>query len=790
MGSCGNLGARIQNDQGRVWIEAGNFSCANPDAATGTGVFKLTALQCDGGCPQTTTLDVDLTSPAIAAAVCPPPPVDYSCNDNSCETCLAPGGGAGGGASVGGGGPSAGGPGTGPKALLYYRAGGVGHPSSPGAADHNLNLGRYWTHSYAQRVVEEPGGVAWLLTRFGAFARFVDGNADGLYDAVSPGDEYRTLEKLIDGTFELRGLDGTVDRFDAAGLWTGMEDRNGNAKVATYAAGRLSQVFFPDGRREDFAYHPDGKLATITEVGVDGATTRTWSYTWSGEDLERIDRPDGTALAYLYDDASHPGFLTRVTLVATDASERILAAYEHDAEGNVVATWRGAAGPADPGAVDRWTFAFDDPETPEEAIVTDPLGNVSIYALASRANRNVKPRLLQLSGACPACGLGPDTQLTYGDAANPYRPTQEIDGKGHVTRFAYDVNGQMTSRIEAFGTALERETSWQYDEPGFPAFATVTERPSTSGNPFDVRRATVTYDAEGNAVDTTIEGVEDGFAFAHATATTYNAAGQPTSIDPPGFGTADQTAFTYDPVRGDLLPLTRTDPLIGTTSFDYDAFNRRTSVTDVNGVVTETEYDELDRVRLAIRRGASAPEDLVTEHEYDVFGDLLRTTLPRGNAIEYGYDDDGRLVSIERKPDAATPGERTLYTLDAFGHRTREELQSWDGVDWATAAATEFQYSTRCHLDRVVQAPGTPEEAVTEHAYDCDGSWRSASRGRGKTAARRSRPMPTTCRTTWSPSRTPRATPRPTPTRTAICSPRRSPPSPGRRATSTTSAGS
>jgi YD repeat-containing protein len=424
----------------------------------------------------------------------------------------------------------------------------------------------------------------------------------------------------------------------------------------------------------------------------------------------------------LYDDLSHPGFLTRVTLVGTDASERILAAYEHDAEGNVVATWRGAAAPSDPGAVDQWTLAFDDPETPEEAIVTDPLGNLSIYALASRANRNVKPRLVLLSGSCPACGLGPDTQLTYGDAANPYRPTQEIDGKGHVTRFAYDVNGQMTSRIEAFGTALERETSWQYDEPGFPAFATVTERPSTSGNPFDVRRATVTYDAEGNAVDTTIEGVEDGFAFAHTTVTTYNAAGQPTSIDPPGFGTADQTAFTYDPVRGDLLPLTRTDPLIGTTSFDYDAFNRRTSVTDVNGVVTETEYDELDRVRLAIRRGASAPEDLVTEHEYDVFGDLLRTTLPRGNAIEYGYDDAGRLVSIERKPDAATPGERTLYTLDAFGHRTREELQSWDGVDWATAAATEFQYSTRCHLDRVVQAPGTPEEAVTEHAYDCDGN--------------------------------------------------------------------
>jgi len=177
--------------------------------------------------------------------------------------------------------------------------------------------------------------------------------------------------------------------------------------------------------------------------------------------------------------------------------------------------------------------------------------------------------------------------------------------------------------------------------------------------------------------------------------------------------------------RGNLYADSRTDPLVGSTSFAYDPFNRRTSVTDPNGVESTTAYDPLDRVTETRQVGASPPtDDLVTTYEYTTFGDLLRTTLPEGNVIQYGYDPAGRLRSVERKPDAATPGERTLYTLDAAGHRTREELQRWDSgaSTWVTVSATEYDYSNRCQLDRVVRAPNTPEEAVTEYSYDCNGN--------------------------------------------------------------------
>jgi len=162
---------------------------------------------------------------------------------------------------------------------------------------------------------------------------------------------------------------------------------------------------------------------------------------------------------------------------------------------------------------------------------------------------------------------------------------------------------------------------------------------------------------------------------------------------------------------------TRTDPLIGATSFGYDAFNRRSSVTDPNSVETTTAYDDLDRVTFVTQKGASPAEDLVTENRYNEFGDLFRTVLPRGNVLEYGYDAAGRLLSIERKPDETTPDERTFFTLDDAGNRIREELQSWDGAAWVTESETLFDYPTRCFLERVTRAPGTPEESVTEFAY-------------------------------------------------------------------------
>jgi len=563
----------------------------------------------------------------------------------------------------------------------------------------------------------------WLITRYGTFREF--GNlTGGVYEVLAPSDEYRTLKRTSIG-WTLTDLDGTVTEFDDAGRWLSTTARN--PAVVTQGhydpSGRLDEVDLPDQRKELFAYYeaPDpaeGKLKAITEVGVDGVSTYEWQYLWSGDDLERIVRPDQTALKYLYD-ATYAGYLTRVTLIDRDGSdERIERAWEYDGEGRVKQAWSGSADPET--GVDRWQYSYDS-ET--QTTVTDPLNHPATYTY-DRDPASSTVRVREIEGDCPSCGLGPSAQMSYTDAANPLRPTSMIDGNGNETDYQYDVNGQVTQRTEAVGVpGQQRMTSYAYD-PSHGAWVTQVTAPSVESG--QDRITLYGRDSSGNVTDREIRGFEDGVAFdcsvasapCYDTVTMYNAQGQPEEIDPPGYGTDDVTSFTYDPTRGSLLADSRTDPVIGTTSFAYDAFNRRTSVTDVNAVTTETEYDELGRVVTITQLGATPAEDLVTRHVYNAFSDLFRTTLPAGNVIEYSYDAAGRLTTIERKPDAATPGERAVYQLDDAGNRTREDLERWNGSAWVTDSSTSYLYSTRCQLDQVLN----PDGSITEYDYDCNGN--------------------------------------------------------------------
>ncbi len=644
------------------------------------------------------------------AEYCPP----KECPENTCcpegpSGSGPPGGGFGGGGGFGSGGPA---PGAGPAGPPASNVAAAGAALKVGP---NSTLGRFWSHPFGERIIvvrENPSHV-WLFTARALYQEFWDVDGDGSFDKTSPSHVEGTLTRTGSG-WQLRDLDGTVRDFDTAGRWIATRDRNGNTVAGTYSGGFLTQVQMPDGRQLDFAYHGDGLVASITEVGVGGSASRTWGYTWTGRNLTRIDRPDGSAWLLRYDDPWNPGYVTRRTLRGTDGSERIDAAREYDRFGNLIRKWRGDVSSTGPDATELYRYSYVRPWNPITKFATDPLGNLSTTTYLRDADSNVA-LVTSTSGDCSSCGVGPNAQQLYDDPSNPTRVTRSIDARGTETLFDHDGNGQLRSRTEAVGTDLERTTAWQYNQT-YPSLVTSLEQPSSAGS--GVRRTTWSHDPAGNVRFRTDEGVENGSAFSYQTATVPNTAGRTVSIDPPGYGTQDQTSLTYDAARGDLIVETRTDPLIGTTTFGYDAFNRRTSATDSNGLTTDTAYDALNRVLTVTQKGATAADDLVTTTIYNPLGDLFRTILPEGNVIEYGYDPVGRLLSIERKPDLATPGERVFYTLNALGQRTHEELQSWTGGSWQTEFARTFVYSSSCHLDKVIQADGS----VTEFAYDCEGN--------------------------------------------------------------------
>lgn len=622
---------------------------------------------------------------------------------------------------------------SGPGAHLRYRAGGAGGTGLPGSTSWKTSLGLYWSHEHAQRIVIDPNiNHVWLITERGSFREFsslASGSALRLYQANAPSDEYRKLyyDSSTHG-WQLDYLDGRKDYFRSNGFWDKMvlAQNPSHPTQATYnGSNQLTSVSFPDGRSETYTYDTSGRLASITEVPVSGSGTssRTWTYVWSGDELTEIQRPDSTTWKLTYDSTKNggrAGYVTQIELIGTDGvTSRVEAAFEYDSYGNVIKAWKGDTSYTGTGAVNRQELTYTNPQFPTSTDVEEWIdathSEVTTYDY-DRDPVSIKARVNTITGDCPVCGTGPNSQFTYGDSANPLLPTQVVDGRGLMAQFAYNSNGKMTSKTEAVGTSLQRLTSWQYTNSSFPGLTTRTEAPSTSGG--TAQRVTIlAYDTSGNLTTRTIQGAEGGGSFSYATTTTFNGSGQPLTIDPPGYSTNDQTSYTYDSARGNLLPLTRTDPVIGATAFGYDGLNHRTSVTDPNSVVTTTAFDALDRVTAVTQVGASSPtDDLVTSRSYTVLGDLFRTTLPQGNLVEYGYDSAGRLISVERKPNATTHGERTFYTLDVFGHRTKEERQHWSGSAWVTDFFTDFVYTSRCHLDKAVNADGS----LTEYTYDCD----------------------------------------------------------------------
>ena len=707
---------------------------------------------------------------------------------------MGSGGGSGCGFSVGGGGSSCLFKASG--AHLRYGAGGVGAPGFPGstgvtANPWNATLGRHWSHDYAERIVMDPDEThVWLLTRFGSFREFgslAAGSGLRLYQTVTPSDEYRKLSfNSTTQGWQLQGLDGSIEYFlpktagSPAGTLAGFLDRitdrlydSNNPAAhppvqASYnASNQLDHVTFPDGRSESFAYTggTSGKLASLTEMGTDGVATRSWTFTWNGDDLTMIGRPDlcpglgaGTSWQLSYGDANHPGYLTQVRLMDCHNNGRIEAAFAYDSSGNVVEAWRGDPFFTGPNATDAYQLSFDSPALPAMATVqtlirrtvvngaNQDVVQTATYTLdrdpgRAGAHGSRKVRVKQITGECPSCGTASNPSFTYGDPSNPLLPTTVTDGKGVATSFTYDANGRQLSKIETVQSTpslVQRQTTWAYS-PTFPAFvASVTGpfSPPAPTPPAGTRATALTYDAKGNLQTSTVSGGEatyQGGTFNLQTAySNYSAAGLPGLINPPDVPStaADATAFTFmtGATNGYLIanrsnPVVGAPPLNAATSFVYDAFNRTTDVTDVNGMRTHTTYDALNRV-LTVTQGFGSAQPLTTTYTYNTLGDLVCVQLPAGNAIAYTYDSAGRLAATARQAScaAAQPLEQTLYTLDAVSHRVQEVRQRIVSGSQVTDATTAYTYTTTCHLDSMTAGdPNNPSlQSTTSYAYDCD----------------------------------------------------------------------
>lgn len=219
------------------------------------------------------------------------------------------------------------------------------------------------------------------------------------------------------------------------------------------------------------------------------------------------------------------------------------------------------------------------------------------------------------------------------------------------------------------------------------------------------------YDGNGNVTSRT-----DGNGA--VTGYTFDSVNRLTSIDYPG-GSASDVSFLFD-ANGNTTSMT--DPT-GTTTFQYDNYDRLRQVDFPDSGFVIYGYDNVGNITTRIygnRKGLGKGQDsthiqytfdadnrissvtnvktnTTTTYTYDDSGHPLKRTLPNGVTTDYGYDGDGRLLSVDHKKSDGTRICKYTYTLDAIGNRT----QVVETLPDASTKTTSYTYDP---LDRLSSA--------------------------------------------------------------------------------------
>lgn len=471
----------------------------------------------------------------------------------------------------------------------------------------------------------------------------------------------------------------------SASRTTLLRDPEGNETTFVYDVGRrVTSVTDPRGEVQEGAYNPNGELSLATDAL--GAET-AYSYSADGRfNLTGVALPTGSASALTYG-AANP-FLP---LTRENAQGNTLA-FGYDSLGNRLSVTNGL-----PAGENQSTLTYNADGT--IATATDANGNLTSYGYDALGN---------LIAIANPGALG-DESFVYDGLS---RLTQITDGKGQVTElsydpidrvtaiehddgsrieYAYDANGNRTSRIEPAGT-----TTYTYDK-----LNRLTEEDHPGPPP-----STYTYDRADNLTSVRDAGGTTGYA--------YNAINRVETITMPagqriGFGYDENgrrasTSYpngvtetqTHD-ASGRLAQIAGAKGLTPLTSFTYSYqgqsagsdIDLRSSVTDLAGNTTAYSYDVLDRLTQAVTTG---PNARTAAYAYDANSNRLSEAVDAGTPTPYSYGDANLLAQRGA----------TTFTHDANGNQT------------GSSAGFDADYNPRNQSTQITRAGGgTP----TSFAY-------------------------------------------------------------------------
>jgi RHS repeat-associated protein len=558
-------------------------------------------------------------------------------------------------------------------------------------SSYNGPLGYGWTHTY-NLFIEDEGNRVIVWDADGKvfyFKKEGGGDFTGeplVYDIL-------TQEGGGTGDYVLTRKDNTICRFNSQGRLLSVKDLNDNQISFTYSGALLTDVSNTFGKGIAFTYNQNDQIETVSDAGGN-----TYTFTYTGDNLTGMSSPDGVLTEYLYGDPNDPHNLTEKRVAG-----QTVGTWAYDQHDRATSSGRG-------GSVEQISIAYAGTGIPDalEVSVNDSRGSERTYQFWSRYGI---PRVKHIGGSgCSSC---PSTSKAYNYDKESFALTQVTDGNRNTTDFTRDARGNILTKTEASGTALERTTTYTY-HPTFNLVETITVE--SVANPGQEKVTTFSYDADRNLTSKTVSGYIGTTQYQYTTAYGYNSAGQLTQLDGPRTDVSDITTYSYDPATGDLLSTTH--PQVGTTYYsNYDQNGNVGTVTDPNGVATSYSYDERNRITTVTNQGDGS----TTQYFYDSAGNIDYLVLPEGNTIDYTYDSAGRLTRV-----VDNLGNAIVSSYDSESNKTREEIRDSGEV---VKKYLDFEYDGENRLKKIIN----PDSTFTEFGYDGNGNRTSMKDPRGNT---------------------------------------------------------
>ena len=431
--------------------------------------------------------------------------------------------------------------------------------------------------------------------------------------------------------------------------------------------GRMTNAVYPDGHTLSLQYFDDGKLSQITDAG---GRTVTFAYDSLGNVVQVRVPSGGNIVVNQYDGF---GRLTN----SLDANA-VTTAFTYDLLGRITSKTitSGTATTVSTEAFIYTPFGMTN--------YVNPLGHTNWYVydsigrLLSQTNANLE-------------------RLAFSYNANN-QLVSLTDGKNHVTTWNYDLYGRITNKVSNTGQTL---FAYAYDAVGrltnrwTPAKTNATYRYDAVGNLTNVTYAVnsalvLQYDAN-NQLTKMIDGLG-------TSQFSYTAAGQLASEDGPWVN--DFVNLTYANRQRASIALQQPNASTWQQTYTYDIAMRLTGISSPDGAY-------------AYSYSPSLP--------YSVTPIPAKLTFPSLAAINYSYDDIGRLTASELQDPSGNILNHHGYSYD-LSHQRTNEVRSTDSSGLSgTHPRVDYGYDPKGQLISSIASDDNSYGSLTTRPHESFG---------------------------------------------------------------------